>query len=133
MPLAGNFLVTSVDFTDADSAGRRISAIRAGDVDYPTLSRSSRRLEAGEFLAVESLTDFYVTRIEVKPEGLELHLHGQAEQLNVGAAGAIESQLPSRLETWSSRSPWSLYGGAVLAIGALVAGVAALRWRAPRR
>ena len=123
VPMEGNILLDQVEFTDADDNGRPISSIVSGELDYIGLSRPPRPLGREEFVVARSLENFYLTRVGVDAEGLIIELHGQAGQLDVGRAGGVRSELPSRLEQTMSQSPLMVYAGAAVAAGMLAAGL----------
>lgn len=132
VPMAGNIVVEKMEFTDMGDDGRPASSILSGQLDYQGLSRPTRHLRDGEFVVAGSLENFYLTRVVVDAEGLNLEMHGQVGRLDVGGAGSIRSQLPSRLEEGMSQSPWVLYAGAVFAVGTLAVGILGVSRRRSR-
>jgi hypothetical protein len=131
VPMEGNIVLNAVEFLDADDNGRPVSAILSGQLEYVGLNRPPRELRDEEFVVPQALEDFYLTRVAVNAEGLSVEMHGRVGQLDVGPAGNIEPDLPTRLEQIMSQSPWIVYAGAALAV-VMAATILTLGKRRPR-
>jgi hypothetical protein len=124
--LESDAVVSAIDLTERDENGQRASTIVSGSLNYVDLRRGERPLHRREIVTADALTRFYLTRLVVTGEGLQLDMHGQAGRLAVGDAGHVQSALPSRLEAALARSPWPLAAAAafaaVLGLGIFAAG-----------
>lgn len=94
--------ITSIDLLTQDVDGEWLSTlVGEGKLSYPDRELTAT-LVAGEFLAVEGLRDFQLSRVDLDPQGGPLHisLEGTAQQIRSGPKGQARDHRLSLYDRW---------------------------------
>lgn len=113
--------ITSLDLLTQDVDGEWLSTlVDGGTLSYPDRDQTVP-LAAGEFLAVEGLRDFRLTRIDLNPQGgaLRISLGGTAQKIRSGPKGQARDRRLSLYDRWGG-------GRTVQALAAWITGWIAL-------